>query len=94
MAAGQEAWLVGTGLGAAGATRLILTGPYPGDSQRDVTTWLVPPSQPPPAVRRAIRLPATTGDPPAGAPRPADTTCGWRSPRPGARVRSAQQRCR
>ncbi len=70
VAAGQDVWLVGTGLGIIATARLILTGPYPGNGQSDVTAWLVPPSQPPSAIRRTVRLPGATGNPPAGAPAP------------------------
>ncbi len=70
LAAGQDAWLVGTGLATTATTRLVLTGPVPGDGQSDVTTWLLPPSQPASAIHRTIRLPGVTGHPPAGAPAP------------------------
>lgn len=70
IAAGQDAWLVGTGLATMATARLVLTGPYPGDSQSDVTTWLLPPSRSPSAIRRTVRLPGVSGDPPAGAPAP------------------------
>jgi len=72
-AAGQELWLVGTGLGTTAAARLLLTGPYPGTGESDVTSWLAPQgpaSQPPSAIRRAVRLPGAAGDPPAGVPAP------------------------
>ena len=69
-AAGQDVWLIGTGLDTTVQARLILTGPYPGNDQSDVTAWLLPPAQPPSAIRRAVRLPGVTGAPPAGVPAP------------------------
>jgi len=69
-AAGQDVWLAGTGLDAITEARLILTGPYPGNGQSDVTPWLLPPAQPPSAIRRTVRFPGVTGAPPAGAPVP------------------------
>jgi hypothetical protein len=69
-AAGQDVWLVGTGLDTITGARLILTGPYPGNGQSDVTAWLLPPAQPPSAISRTVRLPGVTGAPPAGAPPP------------------------
>ncbi|MGH3150237.1 MAG: DUF4255 domain-containing protein [Streptosporangiaceae bacterium] len=69
-AAGQEVWIFGTDLGTTPPPRLLLAGPYPGTGESDVTSWLVPPSQPPPAIRQAMRLPAAAGDPPAGTPAP------------------------
>ena len=70
VAAGGEVWLMGTGFDTIAAERLILTGPYPGNGQTDVSAWLVPPPQPVPATRRAVSLPAATGALPAGAPAP------------------------
>lgn len=69
VAAGGEISLLGTGLGPAAGERLILTGPYPGGAQVDVSAWLadVPPAT---AARRVLRIPAVTGVPPAGAPAP------------------------
>jgi hypothetical protein len=69
-AAGQDVWLVGTGLDTITTARLILTGPHPGNGQTDVSPWLLPPSQPPSAIRRTVRFPGVTGNPPAGAPAP------------------------
>jgi hypothetical protein len=69
VAAGGQVWLAGTGLDAVTAERLILTGPYPGNVQTDVSGWLAVP-QPLPATRRAVTLPAATGVPPNGAPPP------------------------
>ena len=70
VAAGQEVWMIGTGLGTSATARLVLTGPYPDVGQSDVTSWLVPPSQPPSDIRQAVRLPGTAGAPPTGAPAP------------------------
>ncbi|MGH3274236.1 MAG: DUF4255 domain-containing protein [Streptosporangiaceae bacterium] len=68
VAAGGEVSLLGTGLVSAGE-RLILTGPYPGGAQVDVSAWLA--GVPPPTLtRRTMRLPAATGTPPDGAPAP------------------------
>lgn len=70
VAAGGQVWLVGTGFDTIAGERLILTGPYPGSGQVDVSAWLVAPPEPVPATRRALLLPAATGVPPAGAPVP------------------------
>jgi hypothetical protein len=64
VAAGGEVWLIGTGLESAAGQRLILTGPYPGGVQADVSAWLVRAS-PPSATRRVLRLPAAAGSAPA-----------------------------
>ncbi len=69
VAAGGEVWLTGSGLAPASGQRLILTGPYPGDAQVDVSAWLAGPPQPD-SARRAVRIPAAAGAPPAGAPAP------------------------
>lgn len=69
-AAGQQVWLAGTGLDKVTAERLILTGPYPGNGQADVSAWLAAVPAPVPSTRRAITLPAATGAPPGGAPAP------------------------
>ena len=69
-AAGQDVWLTGTGLDTITETRLILAGPSPGNGESDVTAWLLPPTQPPSAIRRTVRLPSVTGAPPADAPAP------------------------
>ena len=68
--AGQTVSLVGTGFNTIATATLLLTGPYPATGQSDVSAWLLPPAQPPSAIRRAITLPAATGNPPAGAPVP------------------------
>ena len=69
VAAGGEVWLTGSGLAPAVGQRLILTGPYPGDAQVDVSAWLAGPPQPD-SARRAVRIPAAAGAPPDGAPAP------------------------
>lgn len=69
VAAGGEVWLTGTGLGTVAGERLILTGPYPGSAQADVSGWLAG-APPPTATRRVVRVPAAAGAPPEGAPSP------------------------
>ena len=69
VAAGGEVWLIGTDLGGVTTQQLILTGPYPGSTEADVSGWLTDP-QSAVATRRVVQLPATTGVPPAGAPVP------------------------
>jgi Pvc16 N-terminal domain len=70
VAAGGSVMLVGTGLDTMTQAQLILIGPPPGNTETDVTTWLVAPPQPPPATLRTVSLPAATGTPAAGAPSP------------------------
>ncbi|HMD91017.1 MAG TPA: DUF4255 domain-containing protein [Trebonia sp.] len=69
VAAGGEVWLIGTDLGGVTTQQLILTGPYPGSTEADVSGWLTDP-QSAVATRRVVQLPAATGVPPAGAPVP------------------------
>jgi hypothetical protein len=69
VAAGGEVWLVGTDLATVFTQRLILTGPYPGGAEADVSAWLTDP-QSAVATRRVVQLPPATGIPPAGAPVP------------------------
>jgi len=57
VAAGGEVWLIGTDLGGVTTQQLILTGPYPGSTEADVSGWLTDP-QSAVATRRVVQLPA------------------------------------
>ena len=67
VAAGQTAWLLGSGLGTPGNSDSVYLLP-PGGTEIDVTAWTVPAQSS--AAKVVLTLPSATGTPPAGAPAP------------------------
>jgi hypothetical protein len=68
VAAGQTAWLLGSGLGVAGVSDSVYLLPPGGGPETDVTTWTVTAESS--AAKFVLTLPAAVGTAPADTPPP------------------------